>query len=343
MGKNVTIKEIAEQLNMSRNTVAKALNGEYVTEKTRQKVLEKAIELNYKSLITNPNKTSDRSYRFLLLSGKPLNNIKFFLPIIRIIENYCFQRNYSLYQFTYISGVTNFKVFYEYLISMKVDGIIVIETFDDKIIQQLISTNIPLSFIDFSHNANLINGNLSVVGSSNFTSFYYLTNKLINEYGIKKFTFVGDEKHCLSFQERYYGMLSALSNNNINHTKDEDILKSDNYAYGSFDMLMGAICKLKEHPDCFVCGNDFIARNIIRVLERLNIKVPDDCMVFGYDNTSDSHNSSPKITSVATNQNQVGLIALETLIQRIKNNHMDAIRHVIHSTIIERETTIRKK
>jgi len=48
MKKAVTIKDIAEQLNLSRNTVAKALNGQYVPESTREAVLKKAREMNYK-------------------------------------------------------------------------------------------------------------------------------------------------------------------------------------------------------------------------------------------------------------------------------------------------------
>ena len=47
MKTTVTIKDIAEQLNLSRNTVAKALNGKYVPEVTRNRVLNKAVELNY--------------------------------------------------------------------------------------------------------------------------------------------------------------------------------------------------------------------------------------------------------------------------------------------------------
>ena len=53
MKKAVTIKSIAEQLNLSRNTVAKALNGQYVPEATRELVLKKAQEMNYKSLNTS--------------------------------------------------------------------------------------------------------------------------------------------------------------------------------------------------------------------------------------------------------------------------------------------------
>ena len=40
MKTTVTIKDIAEQLNLSRNTVAKALNGKYVPEATRDKSIK---------------------------------------------------------------------------------------------------------------------------------------------------------------------------------------------------------------------------------------------------------------------------------------------------------------
>ena len=48
-----TIKQLAEELGLSRNTVAKALkNSSDVSDKTKQIVLAKAKELNYKKLYT---------------------------------------------------------------------------------------------------------------------------------------------------------------------------------------------------------------------------------------------------------------------------------------------------
>ena len=53
MKKAITILDIANELGLSRNTVSKALNGGYVPEKTRKQVLDKAIEMNYKSMSNN--------------------------------------------------------------------------------------------------------------------------------------------------------------------------------------------------------------------------------------------------------------------------------------------------
>ncbi|MDE7295962.1 MAG: LacI family DNA-binding transcriptional regulator, partial [Clostridia bacterium] len=45
----ITIQDIADALKLSRNTVSKALNGQYVPPKTRNLVLIASIELVYKS------------------------------------------------------------------------------------------------------------------------------------------------------------------------------------------------------------------------------------------------------------------------------------------------------
>ncbi len=49
MATKVTLQDIADALGVSRNTVSKAINNTGVlAESTRQKVLEKAIEMGYK-------------------------------------------------------------------------------------------------------------------------------------------------------------------------------------------------------------------------------------------------------------------------------------------------------
>ena len=52
MEKKITIQDIADALDLSRNTVSKALNNTGVlAEDTRQKILEKAAEMGYRRVI----------------------------------------------------------------------------------------------------------------------------------------------------------------------------------------------------------------------------------------------------------------------------------------------------
>ena len=342
MKTTVTIKDIAEELNLSRNTVAKALNGKHVPEETKNRVLSKAIEMNYKSLNFRANEEEKKKYRILLLACKPLNNIRFFFPIIRAIENYCFSHEFDLFQFTYNTSMQTFEVLQEYINTLSIDGIITIESFEISLIKKLFKLNKPISFIDCCPNYNSLDGSYDIIETSNFSAINELTKSLATKYNIKRFSYVGDEAHCLSFQERYYGMLCALSSLGISHSRNEDILKSDEFNYGSIELLKEEINKLDVRPDCFICSNDFIARTVCKTLEALNLKVPEDVLVVGFDNVAESVASYPKITTIGSDTSAIGLKAITTLINRIKNPNSTPIRYVVKSTIVIRQSTTRE-
>ena len=77
-----TIKQLAEELNLSRNTVAKAIkNSNEVSSKTKQLVLNKARELNYNNInkelfsdlgeVTSPSNVNNGSILFLTKTYAP--------------------------------------------------------------------------------------------------------------------------------------------------------------------------------------------------------------------------------------------------------------------------------
>ena len=68
MEKKITIQDIADALDLSRNTVSKALNNTGVlAEDTRQKILEKAAEMGYRRVIyiSDPSPAEKGEYRIL--------------------------------------------------------------------------------------------------------------------------------------------------------------------------------------------------------------------------------------------------------------------------------------
>lgn len=340
MKKAVTILDIANELGISRNTVSKALNGGYVPEKTRKLVLDKALEMNYKSMSQNIVEVSNKkTYRLLLLSGKPLNNINFFIPIIRGIENYCYDNKYELIQYIYNKGISSFDSFKSYIKGLHVDGIIAIETFEREFIDNLMTLSLPITFIDFCANTLFHSGNYDIIETSNREPIYQMTRILNKKYGIKAFSFVGDYTHCLSFQNRYVGMIQALFLSGIPHKRADDILHSDNFDYGNPSALAAEIKKLKTFPKCFICCNDFIARNVCNALKELNINVPNDTFVVGYDDSLDSTMCHPKITTIGMNKEFLGAEAVRTLEFRIENPNIPTREISIESMIIPREST----
>ena len=69
MGKRVTIQDIADALGISRNTVSKAINNsDGLADATREKILQKAVEMGYKqfsyvSALTNSQRDAAEAPR----------------------------------------------------------------------------------------------------------------------------------------------------------------------------------------------------------------------------------------------------------------------------------------
>lgn len=344
MKKAVTIKDIAEQLNLSRNTVAKALNGQYVPERTRELVLKKAQEMNYKSLNVSHIEIGSRKHRILLVSGKPLNNMNYFISLIKGIENFCYDKNFELFQYTFNKDRTPFTAFSEYVKGLNVDGIVAIECFDKSFVEKLINFGIPICFNDFTAQDIYDARNYDIISTNDEQSFCDVVKRLYNKYKLTKFTFVGDIKHCLSFRERYMGMLKGISTVRGTHSRKEDILCNDeSFDYGDANAIKTEILKLQYKPECFICCNDFIARNVCNALKLLDMKVPDKVLVVGFDNVSEAVSMHPEITSFSVDKDFLGRETMRTLVQRIESPDIPSRMITVSATLVPRDSTNRIK
>ena len=43
----------------------------------------------------------------------------------------------------------------------------------------------------------------------------------------------------------------------------------------------GALCALPRLPELFICGNDFVAGNVLQVLQKMGKSVPEDVLLSG--------------------------------------------------------------
>lgn len=342
MKKAVTIKDIADQLNLSRNTVAKALNGQYVPEHTRELVIKKAQEMNYKSLNVSHIELGNKKYRILLVSGKPLNNMNYFIPLIKGVENFCFERNFELFQYTYNKDRTPFTAFSDYVKGLNVNGIVAIECFDKPFVEKLINFGKPICFNDFTASDISAAGNYDIISTNDEQAFCDAVKLLFKKYKLTKFTFVGDVKHCLSFRERYMGMLKGISTVRGNHSRKEDILCNDeSFDYGDANAIKTEILKLQYKPECFICCNDFIARNVCKALKLLDMEVPKNVLVVGFDNVSEAVSMAPKITSFSVNKEFLGRETMRALVQRIEAPDIPSKTITVSTNCIQRESTLR--
>ena len=332
--KTITVNDIARELGLSRNTVSKVLNGKEMPEKTKRLVLEKAKEMNYKQLADEEHKR----FRILLLAGKPLTNYYFFIPVLRAIENACYERGDQLFQYICREGEDASVYLKENIGSLRFDGVICIEFFNRTLIKSILSLKIPTVFLDapvemFSE------GNFDIVLQDNYSPLESELNRLVQESGIKSIGFVGDPAHCLSFRERYEAVLITSGLNDFPHQKNMDFLFPDGHAVYHNRYLMVREINTKPLCDAYVCANDFIARQFINALAVAGYSVPEDVKVVGFDYTPDSYAVKPSITSVAVEPESVAEAIILAIRNRILNPHLKKTLSVVHSTLVLKDST----
>ncbi len=97
--------------------------------------------------------------------------------------------------------------------------------------------------------------------------------------------------HSLSHETFKKEYIEALKEHEI--TVLEDVICD-----GSLNSVKSGVKRLKSLPDVIIAGDDIMATKIIRSLHELNIKVPDDVKVFGFDNIAHSRNFIPSLTTL---------------------------------------------
>lgn len=341
--KRITLQDIADKLNISRNTVSKAFNNTgIISEKTKNKVLQTAIEMGYRQFSPIQNNFSSKEY----LENKEIalftNNIptgshfgsNFLSGFEKKMSAYGIKISIYLIRDSEIKNLSLPNSFNPDL----VDGILCIEMFNKAYSNLICSLNLPTLFIDCSPMKDNSDLNADIMMMENFSSSYNLTKRLLNN-NISNIGFIGDNTHCQSFYERWQGYITALLDNKINFTLDNSILENDKNPYGTSSWLIEKLKKLPSFPQAFICANDFIAISLINALKELNYSIPNDIMVCGFDDCMESKIIEPKLTTVSIPSFEMGESAAKILLNRIKNNTSPFSITYFKTSIIYRDST----
>ncbi len=238
---------------------------------------------------------------------------------------------------------TPFNGFANYVKELNVDGIVAVECFDKTFISKLLNLGKPVVFNDFAFDTVQTDYYYDIISTNDEKSVFNVVKSLQNKYKLSRFTFVGDRKHCKSFHDRYIGMLLALTYNKISHTRQEDILCSDAvFNYGNPESLKTEILKLKHKPECYICCNDFVARNVSNAIKLIGQQSPKDALIVGFDDVADAYSIHPYITSLSVDKQFLGIETMRALITRIETPNIPSREISIQTKCIYRETTDRQ-
>ena len=360
MANRVTIQDIADALNISRNTVSKAINNTGVlADATREKVLKKAIEMGYKQFsYINLEKTPGMPVsvdvarltsaqpggrNIALLTTRFLNTSHFSSTMLDRVQRDLSQQGYSMSVHRINEDELASCSLPASLRREEISGIMCIELFDLPYSDFLCTLDIPILFIDGPVPPFGKKISTDVLLMNNSTEIFSFVSEMKNR-GKTKLGFVGMPEHCLSFCERFRAFQEAVTFNELPFIKEycftrsgenhKELSPEDFRAY-----LKAAFQGLASMPEVLLCANDFLAIDVIKVLRELNVRVPEDIWICGFDNSPESTVVTPNLTTIHIHSQVMGYSAVSLLLSRIENPSMHYRRMYTETTLIYREST----
>lgn len=265
-----TMKDVAQEAGVALGTVSKVVNGLPVGEEYRLRV-EAAIEkLNYRVSSYARGLRSCKTYIIAVMLPNLVS--PFFSKLADCINRELTARKYHMqFYATDYDPVVEQELIY-LAEQQKVDGIICLSYNPDL----QIPADMPVISID-----RCFDSRIPCVSADNYNGGRIAAEKLI-ENGCKSLAFLRiGSKLTSEPNKRKDGFISACETLEVNYT----LKMVDDYTpYEAFENF------LREHFhdgkldfDGIFCVTDSLAHQIVKTLEAMNVKVPEDVQIIGFD------------------------------------------------------------
>ena len=331
----ITIVDVAKKANVSVAIVSRVMNGNYpVKAETKKRVLEVVAELNYIPNMQARELTQQKSATIGVVV--PSINNMFFPEVIKGIESNLKLNSLSLVLACSNNDKEDEKLCVNNLLSRNVSGIIVIDPNTDNINSKFfhnISTQTPLVFV----NGQSVSANISSVINDQAMGAGMALNYLL-ENNHKDILFVrGKDSYSYNVKEEVYKEIMT----DLNIFKPQNIINiGDGNSNETVDNTVNIfldILKTSSATAVFAC-NDLMAVGVLNACKKLNLHVPNNLSIIGFDNIALSKFVEPKLTTIDQNMFLLGTNAATLLLEKIESDNSSSKRIILINSLIERDT-----
>ncbi|PGY12043.1 LacI family DNA-binding transcriptional regulator [Bacillus sp. AFS031507] len=338
MTKKVTMQDIADRLNISKNSVSQALSGKPgVSEETRMLVQHTADEMGYAYSNSRNQKQVDKKELkniALIASDFAFSLKSFFGEIYLSVEKEVRARGMNLFIEPIDRDSKENLALPSLLTNQEIDGILFLSHISTDYISNIINTGIPTVLID--HHSPYLMAD-SILTNNRFGAFMAVEHLI--QLGHRDIAFVGDIEFSPSYQERFEGYLLAFKKYGL--TPKEDFMFTN--AKENQGDIHSFLDTLQDEPSAWFCVNDGLGFLGTSVLQQRGFKVPEDVSVCCFDNGQLSQISTPKITTMDIDLNYFGKKAVEQLFWRMENKDEPIHEILLPTKLIIRESTAERK
>ena len=328
--------KLAKELNLSISSVSKALRDSHeISESTKNKVLEKARELNYQANPHASNLRKQNSKTIAIVIPEIVNN--FFGLAIKGIESIAQEKGYHILIYLTHEQVHKEIAITNLLQNGRVDGIMISisgETTDVTHFKELMKKSIPFVFFDRAAE----NIDVPKVTTNDYESGMMATEHLI-EKGCKRIGYISTSSTLPICKNRMNGYLDALSKNGIDH--DENLIIHCGNDEEANKVLIRFFLKQENRPDAIFSAVEKEAITCYEICEELKLNIPGDLKIISFSNLKTASFLNPSMTTITQPAFEIGREATSILFKIIEKKPLSIIldKTIFKSELIERDST----
>lgn len=331
----VTIKDIAEYSGVSPTTVSNVIHGKSkrVSAETIRIINDAIKELGYvpnmsaRSLVSNSSKVIGFVNHVVTNKNKNFMEDPFHSVAIGAIEQTLRENGYYLM----VRTVETSDDLVTFLRNWNVDGLFFTGVFKDAFFEAISTLHVPVVLVDsYVRQKHFCN-----VGLEDFKGSYQATMHLIQN-GHKRIAFASPSiKDGGVLQERFLGYKAALVESGIPF--DKSLVLQHEMDLASCELAAKELSKLPNVTGLIVTA-DIMAAGIMASLKKMNIHVPDDISIVGFDDISLSQLTAPTLTTIHQDMNLKGRVAVDFMLKLLEGEELSSNEIILPTHLVERES-----
>lgn len=331
--KMVRMKDIAEMVGVSINTVSHALRGKPdISPETAKRIKDAAAALGYRPNLHARSLVLRKSFTIGLAVTEINNPVR-----VEFCERLRLFAEKDGYKLLTIALRDNWQKNIENLLERNIDGLIVGTNWNKPGLQLPFSTleeckknQTPIVLFGKPHSDEYTD----CVEIDFEESAYCLTQHLISR-GYKDIASFTNENHLT----RAAGYERAMRDSGL-----ADRIRYLPLTYANMENAYQDMCGLLKSgsplPQAIVAANDLSAFGAIRALHEYGIKIPEKCAVAGMDNTRFSNFSVPSLTSIGFDNGRCAEAVWQLMMNRLQKKTKDTQVNIkVHQKLFPREST----
>lgn len=326
----VGVRDISRKTGYSPATVSNALNRKRgVSKETAETILQAAQELGYQ----RPSRIDRIQFIVARKSGKILDESDFHPAVVDGVEREAkangLPTNYITVDLNDPSGTQRMRQ----MCQDPSGGIVLLGTeMDEEDYAPFYDSVAPLVVVDGWCQHSF----MEAIVISNESSAYHAVHYLISK-GHKKIGYIQGTTSIRNFPLRERGCKRALEEAGLSFDEKYRV-KVGTSLRTAYQDAKSWIDTNPELPTAFFAENDVLACGVERALIEAGYQVPEEVSLVGFDDLPAATIMLPALTTIHVPKHDIGKMAVQKLIEQVKNPHEFTCTTHISTTFVERDS-----